>query len=130
MALIKVRLEAVRYLAAKALYEDDDACKKIMQIVTYKRSGVGMKNVITNPYYRDGNSPYSLNIIANTLDANIGADWYKLVVSDEGINYISMILQGNNEVSDENILSGVTLTDEYLLTFFKQQETLFVNKNN
>ena len=129
MALVKVRLEAVRYLAAKALYEDDDACKKIMQIVTYKRSGVGMKNVIVNPYYRDGNSPYSLNIIADMLSKNVGDDWYKLILTDEGINFILMKLQGNNAVSDENILSGVTLTDEYLLTFFKQKEVLYISNN-
>ena len=128
MAIVKVRLEAVRYLAAKAKYEDDDVCKKIMKIVTYKRTGVGVKNLITNPYLRNGNSPYILNKIANMLDTNIGADWYKLVVSDEGINYILNVLQGNNKVTHENILSCVTLTDEYLLTFFKQQEILFVNK--
>lgn len=128
--LVRIRLEAVRYLAAKAKYEDDAVCKKIIQIVTYKRSGVGMRNVIENPYYRDRNSPYSLNIIADMLSKNVGDSWYKLILTDEGINFILMKLQGNNAVSDENILSGVTLTDEYLLTLFKQKEILFVNKNN
>ena len=130
MALVKVRLEAVRYLAAKAKYEDDDVCKNIIRFVTYKRTGVGVKNIITNPYLRNGNSPYILNKIADMLSNSIGDNWYKLVVSDEGINFILMKLQCDNTVEDENILSGVTLTDEYLLTFFKQQETLFVNKNN
>lgn len=128
MAIIKVRLEAVRYLAAKAKYEDDDVCKKIIKFVTYKRKGVGIKNLITNPYHRDGNSPYILNKIADMLSNSIGDDWYKLILTDEGIDYISMKLQGNNAVSDEDILSDVTLTDEYLLTFFKQKEILFVNK--
>lgn len=130
MAIIKVRLEAVRYLAAKAVYEEDETCKKIMKLVTYKRRGVGFNNLLVRPFYRDGNSPRALNVIADTLDTNVGVNWYKLVVSDEGINYISGVLQGNNEVSDENILSCVTLTDEYLLTFFKQHEILFVNKCN
>lgn len=130
MALVKVRLEAVRYLAAKAVYEENESCKKILRLTTYKRKGVGFSNLLSKPYHRDGNSPRALNIIANTLDANVGADWYKLVVSDEGINFILMKLQGDNTVEDENILSGVTLTDEYLLTFFKQKEILFVNKNN
>lgn len=128
MALIRVRLESVRYLAAKAKYEENETCKKVMRLVTYKRKGVGVKNLITNPYYRDGNSPYSLNIIADMISKNVGDDWYKLITTDEGINYILMKLQGNNAVSDENILSDVTLTDEYLLTFFKQKEILFVNK--
>lgn len=128
MALIRVRLESVRYLAAKAKYEENETCKKVMRLVTYKRKGVGVKNLITNPYYRDGNSPYSLNIIADMISKNVGDDWYKLITTDEGINYILMKLQGNDEVSDENILSDVTLTDEYLLTFFKQKEILFVNK--
>ena len=130
MAIVKVRLEAVRYLAAKEVYEENETCKKIMRLVTYKRKGVGFRNLFSKPYYRDGNSPRVLNIIADTLDAKVGANWYKLVVSDEGINYILMKLQGNDEVSDENILSCVTLTDEYLITFFKQQEILFVNKCN
>ena len=130
MAIIKVRLEAVRYLAAKAKYEENETCKNIMKLVTYKRRGVGFHNLLESPYYKDGNSPRALNVIADTLDTNVGVNWYKLVVSDEGINYISGVLQGNNEVSDENILSDVTLTDEYLLTFFKQQEILFVNKFN
>lgn len=128
MALIKVRLEAVRYLAAKARYENNETCKKIMKLVTYKRRGVGFNNLLVKPFYRDGNSPRALNVIADTLDDNVGADWYKLVVYAEGINYILMKLQGNNTVSDENILSCVNLTDEYLLTYFKQQEILFVNK--
>ena len=34
MAIIKVRLEAVRYLAAKAKYEENETCKKIMKLVT------------------------------------------------------------------------------------------------
>ena len=130
MAIIKVRLEAVRYLAAKAVYGEDETCKKIMKLVTYKRKGVGFNNLLSKPFYRDGNSPRALNVIANMLDTNIGDDWYKFVVSDEGINYILNVLQGNDAVSDENILSCVTLTDEYLITFFKQQEMLFVNKCN
>ena len=128
MAIIKVRLEAVRYLAAKAVYEENETCKKIMKLVTYKRRGVGFHNLLEEPFYRDGNSPRALNVIADTLDTKVGANWYKFVVSDEGINYISEVLQDNNEVSDENISSYVTLTDEYLLTFFKQQEILFVNE--
>lgn len=130
MAIIKVRLEAVRYLVAKAVYEENETCKKIIKLVTYKRKGVGFHNLLVEPFYKDGNSPRALNVIADTLDTKVGTNWYKLVVSDEGINYISMVLQGNNELSDENILSCVTLTDEYLLTFFKQKEILFVNKCN
>lgn len=130
MAIIKAHLEAVRYIAAKAKYEENEVCKKIIKFVTYKRSGVGVKNLITNPYMRNGNSPYILNKIADMLSKNVGDNWYKLVVSDEGISFILMKLQGNNAVSDENILSGITLTDEYFLTFFKQKEILFVNKNN
>ena len=128
--LVRIRLEAVRYLAAKAKYEDDDVCKKIMKIVTYKRTGVGVKNLITNPYLRNGNSPYILNKIANMLDTNIGADWYKLVVSDEGINYILNVLQGNNAVTHDKIFSCVTLNDEYLFIFLKNKELLLANKNN
>lgn len=128
--LVKVRLEAVRYLAAKAKYEDDDACKKIIKFVTYKRKGVGVKNLITNPYLRDGNSPYILNLVSDILSKNVGACWYKLVVSDEGINYISGILQGNNEISDENILSDVDLSDEDVLIFLKNKELLLANSNN
>ena len=130
MAIIKVRLEAVRYLAAKAVYEEDETCKKIMKLVTYKRRGVGFNNLLVEPFYKDGNSPRALNIIADTLDTKVGANWYKIVVSDEGINYILGVLQGSNEVSDENILSCVTLSDEYLLNFFKQHEIMFVNKCN
>ena len=130
MAIIKVRLEAVRYLAAKAVYEEDETCKKIMKLVTYKRRGVGFNNLLVEPFYKDGNSPRALNVIADTLDTNVGDNWYKLIVSDEGMNYILGVLQGNNEVSDENILSCVTLSDEYLLKFFKQHEIMFVNKCN
>ena len=129
MALVRVKLESVRYLAAKAKYEDDDVCKKIMKIVTYKRTGVGVKNLITNPYLRNENSPYILNKIADMLSKNVGDNWYKLITTDEGINFILMKLQGNDEVSDENILSCVTLTDEYLLTFFKQKEVLYISNN-
>lgn len=125
--LVKVRLEAVRYLAAKAKYEDDDACKKIIKFVTYKRKGIGVKNLITNPYYRDNKSPYILNLVSDILSKNVGNNWYKLVLTDEGINFISGVLQGNT-VSDENILSDVDLSDEYLISFFKQKEILFVNK--
>ena len=130
MALVRVKLESVRYLAGKAKYEDDDVCKKIMKIVTYKRTGVGVKNLITNPYMRNENSPYILNKIADMLSKNVGDNWYKIVVSDEGINYILMKLQGNDEVLDENILSCDTLKDEDILIFLKNKEVLFVNKCN
>lgn len=130
MALVKVRLEAVRYLAAKALYEDDDVCKKIMQIVTYKRTGVGMKNVVTNPYYRDGNSPYSLNIIADMLSKNVGDNWYKLILTDEGINFISNVLHNESESKDIKDYVDDTLKNEDVLIFLKNKELLLANKNN
>ena len=130
MALVKVRLEAVRYLAAKAMYEGDDNCKKIMQIVTYKRSGVGMKNVIANPYYRDGNSPYSLNIIADMLSKNVGDNWYKLILTDEGINFISNVLHNEAESKDIKDYVDDTLKDEDVLIFLKNKELLLANKNN
>ena len=128
MALVKVRLEAVRYLAAKALYEEDETCKKIMQIATYKRSGVGMKNLITNPYYRDGNSPYILNKIADMLSKSVGNDWYKLLLTNEGIKFILNILHNEAENKDIKDYVDDTLKDEDISTFFKQHETLFVNK--
>lgn len=128
MALVKARLEAVRYIAAKAKYEDDDVCKKIIKFVTYKRTGVGMKNVIANPYYRDGNSPYSLNIIADILSKNVGDNWYKLVLTNEGINFISSVLHNEAESKDIKDYVDVTLSDEDILIFLKQQELLFVNK--
>lgn len=130
MALVKVRLEAVRYLAAKAVYEEDESCKKILRLTTYKRKGVGFSNLLSKPYHRDGNSPYILNKIADILSNSVGDNWYKLVLKDEGINFILMKLQCDNTLEDENILSGVTLTDEYLIKLFKQKEILFVNKNN
>lgn len=130
MSLVKVRLEAVRYLAAKAKYEDDDACKKIMQIVTYKHTGIGMKNVITNPYYRDGNSPYSLNIIADMLSKSVGNDWYKLLLTNEGIKFILNILHNEAESKDIKDYVDDTLKDEDILIFLKNKELLLANSNN
>lgn len=129
MAIIKVRLEAVRYISAKARYENNEACNKIIQLVTYKRRSVGFTNLVAEPYYKDGNSPRALNIIADFLDSIVGDNWYKLVATDRGIEYISNVLQNNNKSSDENILSCVTLSDKDLLIFFSQQEMLLVNKS-
>lgn len=128
MALVKVRLEAVRYLAAKAKYEDDDVCKKIIKFVTYKRKGVGVKNLITSPYHRDGNSPYILNKIADILSKNVGDNWYKLVLKDEGIKFILNVLHNEAENKDIKDYVDDTLKDEDIFIFLKQQEMLFVNK--
>lgn len=130
MALVRVRLEAVRYLAAKAKYEDDDVCKKIMKIVTYKRTGVGAKNLITSPYLRDENSPYILNKISNILSENIGDNWYKLVVTDEGINFIYNVLHNEAESKDMKDYVDDTLKGEDVLIFLKNKELLLANKNN
>lgn len=130
MAIVKVRLEAVRYLAAKARYEDNEYCKKIMQLVTYKRRSVGFTNLLAEPFYKDGNSPRALNIIADILTDKVGDNWYKLVATDEGIEYIAGVLQNELTSSDANLLSGVTLSDRDLLIFFNQQEMLLVNKSN
>lgn len=128
MALVKIRLEAVRYLAAKALYGDDNDCKNIMRFVTYKSTGVGVKNLITNPYLRNGNSPYILNKIADMLSKSVGNDWYKLILTDDGIKFILNILHNEAESKDIKDYVDATLKDEDIITFFKQQETLFVNK--
>ena len=40
------------------------------------------------------------------------------LLKDEGINFILMKLQDNNVVPDENILSGATLNDKDVITFF------------
>lgn len=130
MAIVRVRLEAVRYLAAKALYENNEDCKKIMQLVTYKRRGVGFSNLLVEPYYKDGNSPRVLNIIADMLGNKVRDDWYKLVLSDKGIEYIASILQNKPASLDEALLSYVTLNDGDVLIFFNQQEMLLVNNNN
>lgn len=130
MALVKVRLEAVRYIAAKAKYEDNETCKKIIKFVTYKRTGVGMKNLITNPYKRDGNSPYSLNIIADMLSKNVGDSWYKLILTDEGINFISNVLHNEAESKDIKDYVDDTLKDEDIIIFLKNKELLLANKNN
>jgi len=130
MAIVKVKLEAVRYLAARAIYGDDKTCKEIMNFVTYKRRSVGFTNLLINPYYRDGNSPRALNIIANAIASKAGDEWYKLVISDEGINHILGVLRDEAVNPVETDLQGSTLTNEYLITFFKQQEVLFVTKSN
>lgn len=130
MAIVKVRLEAVRYLAAKALYDKDETCKKIMDLVTYKRRGVGFQNLLERPYYKDANSPRALNIIADIFEANFGDSWYKLVATIVGLEYMLKVLQGDDGVSDKVILPCFALTDEYLLGFFKRSEVLFVNKCN
>lgn len=129
MALVKVRLEAVRYLAAKAKYEDDDVCKNIIRFVTYKRTGVGVKNLITNPYLRNGNSPYILNKIADMLSKNVGDNWYKLILTDEGINFISNVLHNEAESKDIKDYVDDTLKDEDILIFLKNKELLLANKN-
>ena len=130
MAIIKVRLEAVRYLAAKAKYEENETCKKIMSLITYKRKGVGFRNLLENPYYKDGNSPRALNVIADTLDTKVGANWYKLVVSDEGINFISNVLHNEAESKDIKDYVDDTLKDEDVLIFLKNKELLLANSNN
>lgn len=127
MALVKVRLEAVRYLAAKAKYEDDDVCKKIIKFVTYKRKGVGVKNLITSPYHRDGNSPYILNKIADILSKNVGDNWYKLVLKDEGIKFILNVLHNEAENKDIKDYVDDTLKDEDVLIFLKNKELLLAN---
>lgn len=130
MALVKVKLEAVRYIAAKAKYEDDNVCKKIMQIVTYKRKGIGFHNLLESPYYKNDNSPYALNIVSNTLSKSIGENWYKLVVNDEGIKFILNVLR--NEVSSEELKHciDVSMSDKDILIFLRNKEILFVNKFN
>ena len=130
MALVKVRLEAVRYLAAKAKYEDNNICKKIIKIVTYKRTGVGVKNLITKPYMRNGNSPYILNKIADMLSKNVGDNWYKLVLTDEGISFISNVLHNEAESKDIKDYVDDTLKDEDILIFLKNKELLLANSNN
>ena len=130
MAIIKVRLEAVRYLAARAKYENDETCNKIMRLVTYKRRGAGFINLVEAPFYKDGNSPRALNIISDMLDSYVGTDWYKLVVSDEGIEYIANVLQGKPKNRDLETLSGYSLSDEDVLIFLKNKELLLANKNN
>lgn len=129
MAIVKARLEAVRYIAAKAVYEEDETCKKIIKFVTYKRTGVGVKNLITNPYKRDGNSPYALNIVSNTLSKSIGENWYKLVVNDEGIKFILNVLR--NEVSSEELKHciDVSLSDKDILIFLRNMEMMLVQNN-
>ena len=130
MAIIKVRLEAVRYLAAKAKYENDETCNKIMKLVTYKRRGAGFINLVEAPFYKDGNSPRALNIISDMLDSYIGTYWYKLVVSDEGIEYIANVLQGRPKNNDLESLTGYNLTDEDILNFLSTKEMLLANKDN
>lgn len=130
MAIIKVRLEAVRYIAAKARYEDNEACKKIMKLVTYKRRSVGFANLLVEPYYKDGNSPRALNIIADMLDAKVGDEWYKAVVSDKGIDYVAGVLQNQNTNLGIEYFVDCTLEDKDILIFFNQQEMLLVNKSN
>ena len=127
MALVKVRLEAVRYISAKAKYEDDDVCKKIIKFVTYKRKGVGVKNLITSPYHRDGNSPYILNKIADILSKNVGDNWYKLVLKDEGIKFILNVLHNEAENKDIKDYVDDTLKDEDVLIFLKNKELLLAN---
>ena len=127
MALVRVKLESVRYLAAEAKYEDDDVCKKIMKIVTYKRSGVGVKNLITNPYLRNGNSPYILNKIADMLSKNVGDNWYKLITTDEGINFISSVLHNEAESKDIKDYVDDTLKDEDVLIFLKNKRIGIIN---
>lgn len=130
MALVKVRLEAVRYLAAKAKYEDDDVCKNIMRFVTYKRKGVGFRNLLSKPYYRNGNSPYTLNKIADMLSKSVGNDWYKLLLTNEGIKFILNILQNEAESKDIKDYVDDTLKDEDVLIFLRNKELLLANSNN
>lgn len=124
MAIIKIQLEAVRYIAAKAVYENDELCKSIISSTTYGRRGVGFNNLIDFPYHRDANSPRACNVIADTISKKLGDDWYKLLVDNDGIQYIRGVLRNENTIQIDLTLASYNLTDEDLLYFFKEQEVL------
>lgn len=130
MAIVKVNLEAVRYLSAKALYEGNEDCKAIMTLMTYKKRSVGFTNLVNFPYYRDANSPRVLNIISDIIASKLGENWYKLVITDEGAKTILGVLRGEKVTQYGVELLGSSLEERDFLIFFKEQEALFISKHN
>ena len=124
MAIIKIQLEAVRYIAARAVYGNDELCKSIISSTTYGRRGVGFNNLIDFPYHRDKNSPRACNVIADAISKKLGDNWYKLLVDNDGIQYIRGILRNENTIQIDLTLASYNLSDEDLLYFFKEQEVL------
>lgn len=129
MAIVKVSNEAIRYLSAKALYDSDENCKKIMNIITYKKRGAGFITLLEEPYYRDSNSPRVLNIISEQIGSLIGNNWYKLVQDDLGIKAILGVL--SYEHIDKDSLGYLyETTDNVLLSNLKAKEIIYVITNN
>lgn len=129
MAIIKVHLEAVRYLAAKAVYGGNEKAKAIMGYSTYRRRGSGFSNLLEFPFYRDGNSPRAVNVIADLIAEAVGADWYKLLLTDDGISSIHGVLLGGNSSFDISSSNVADIDDKTMLNFFRQQEALFDSRN-
>lgn len=130
MAIVKVHLEAVRYLSAKAVFDNDESCKAIMSMTTYKRRSVGFTNLLNYPYYRDSNSPRACNIVSDMLTDAVGENWYKVLVYPNGAKFIAGVLKGEITSPLENVFQGSLLNDRDLLIFYKQQEMLFETRSN
>ena len=94
MAKVRLDYEAVRYIAAKAVFEKDDNAIELIRMATYKRYGVGFMELLLNPYNRVQDSARALTIIGSLLSDCVGTCWYTLVTNEDGIKYIVNRLKG------------------------------------
>lgn len=125
MAIVKAHLEAVRYISAKGVFDRDETCRGIMDILSFNRSCQGFQYLTSSPYHRDGNTPRACNIANDMLAKRLGKDWYKLVVSKEGCSLILGVLRGEASSTEVDKYRETFQTDKELIEFFKFQEVLF-----
>lgn len=124
MAKVKLDYEAVRYVAAKALYENDKFYKELVQAVTYKKYGVGYVELISNPYKRVQDSARALSNISRILSDCYGDDWYRVVTHTNGIIAILGKLKGYSSVDVEVYKVH---DDSLLLNIFRNTEIRYMS---
>lgn len=128
---MKIKYEALRYLAGMAKYSKDEVAEAIMRALTFDKRGKSYKVFLDNPYRRGADTSWVCSGLSSLMDMYAGDEWYKFTVDKEGRQYLleSIVFFGTEERTSP-VTKHCKDLDGVFLNIFRMQNHVWSSEAN
>lgn len=128
---MRIKYEALRYLAGMAKYSKDEVSDAIMKALTFDKRGKSYKVLLDNPYVRGADTTWVCCGLSSLMDMYAGDDWYKFTIDKDGRQYLleSIIFFGT-EKRVPPVTEHCKCLDGEFLNVYRVQKHLWSSEAN
>lgn len=129
--IMKIKYEALRYLASMAKYSKDEVSESILKALTFDKRGKSYQVLLNSPYKRNADNTWVCCGLSGLMDMYAGDDWYKFTVDEDGRKYLlESIISFGTEKRIPPVTEHCKELDGVFLSIFRVQSHVLESEVN